>query len=147
MYNLSKEIKVSTAITPTAGVAAATDIEGTTLDMSGCEEVMLVLYTGTITAGAVTTVKWQQGDESDLSDAADLEGTSMTIAVTDDDVMKISDLIKPTKRYVRAYVDRATQNAVIASAVYLQSGWKKTPVTQGTGVTAEIHSSPDEGTA
>lgn len=37
---LLKSTKVVQAITPTAGAAGATDIEGTTLDMSGFEGVV-----------------------------------------------------------------------------------------------------------
>lgn len=143
--NLFSRAKVSSAITPTAGVAGTDDIEGTTLDMTGFDSVGLILYTGTITASAVTTLKWQQS--ADDSTWNDLESTSMTIAVTDDDKIKISDLIKPTDRYVRVYVDRATANAVIASAVYVQYGSLLSTVTQGTGVTLETHASPAEGTA
>lgn len=145
--NLSKNVKISSAITPTAGVAAATDIEGTALDMQGFDGVLIVVRFGAITGGAATSIKAQEGNESDLSDAADLEGTSQTIADDDDDQTFYIDLCRPLKRYVRLYVDRATQDAVVASASYIQYGASKTPTTQGTNVSGELHVSPAEGTA
>lgn len=148
MLNASKEVKILTAITSAAGVAGATDLEGTALDMAGFESVLMVVRFGVITSGAVTSIKAQQSSDNAVADAySDLEGTSQTVADDDDDEIFYIDLIKPTKRYVRLYVDRATQNAVIAEAHYVQYGAKLGPVTQPTGVNGEIHISPAEGTA
>lgn len=146
MLNANKETKISSAVTITAGAAGTSDINGSALDMSGYESVRLILQTGAIVSGGVQTLKWQQGDQSDLSDAQDLASTEMTIADDDDDEVFISDLVKPVKRYVRAVVPRATQNATVA-AVYEQYGGMKTPATQPSGVTAETNVSPAEGTA
>jgi hypothetical protein len=145
-YNLSKLVKVSTAITPTAGAAAQTTINGTTLDMAGYGGVMVLLRLGTITSGAVTSIKAQQGAASNLSDAADLEGTSQTIADSDGDETFLIDC-KPSERYFRVVVTRGTQDAVVASANYLQYEPHHPAVTQGTGVTAETHVTGVEGTA
>ena len=79
--------------------------------------------------------------------AADLEGTAQTIADDDDDETFYIDLYRPRERYVRVVVDRATQNAVVASAEYIQYGPRKKPITHGTGVSGETHASPAEGTA
>lgn len=148
--NLGKQVKVSTAITPAAGVAGTTDINGTTLDMANYEGVLMVCRFGVITGSAVTSVKAQQGAESDLSDAADLAGTGITVADDDDNQIFIIDLYRPTERYVRLVVDRGTQNAVVAEAHYVQYGPpKKMPVENNVtdAVTYELHVSPAEGTA
>jgi hypothetical protein len=148
--NLGKNVKISTAITPTNGAAGTTDINGTTLDMAGYEGVMMITYFGAITGSAVTSVKAQQGAASNLSDAADLTGTGITVADDDDEQIFIIDLYRPTDRYVRLVVDRGTQNAVVAGAVYVQYGGpRKAPVTQNVtdAVTYELHVSPAEGTA
>lgn len=147
MENLAKNVLISTAITPTAGAAGTTDINGTTLDMANFESVFMSVRMGAITANAVTSIKAQQGDESDLSDAADLAGTGITIADDDDEQIFGIDLVKPSKRYVRLVCDRGTANAVVAGAEYIQYDGKKGPVTQGSGVTVETHVSPAEGTA
>ncbi len=147
MLNASNELKLSVAITPTDGAAGTTDIEGVTLDMQGFEGVLMMATFGAITGSAVTSIKAQQGAASDLSDAADLAGTGQTIADDDDDQTFYIDLVNPQERYVRLYVDRGTQNAVVASATYIQYRARKAPVTHGSGVSGELHVAPSEGTA
>ena len=145
--NFSKDIKITQAITPTNGAAGTTAINGATLDMAGFESVLVAVTFGAITGSAVTSIKMQQGAESDMSDAADLEGTSQTVADSDDEDIFYIDLVKPTERYVRLVVSRATQNAVVSSAVYYQYGAHKGPVTHGSTINGEIHAGPAEGTA
>lgn len=147
--NLGKNAKVSSAVTPTAGAAGTSDINGSIIDMQGYDSVMAIVRMGAITSGAVTSIKWQQGADSSLSDAADLEGTAMTIADDDDEQVFVTELVKPQERYVRLVVDRATQNAVVSSAVYLRYAARKVPVTQNVTdlVTYELSVSPAEGTA
>lgn len=152
--NLSKEVRISQAITPTDGAAGTADIAGAILDMQGFEGVLMLVTFGAITAGAVTSIKAQQGNAADMSDAADLADTGQVIAATDDDKTFFIDLYRPTKRYVRLYVDRGTQNAVVAEALYLQYGARVKPVTHGlmdtsppAYISGELHISPAEGTA
>lgn len=147
MNHLTEDKKVSSAVTPTAGAAAQTAIEGTTLDMQGFDAFAVMLRMGAITSGAVTSMKIQQGDESNLSDAADLLGTSQTIAADDDGEIFISDIIRPAKRYVRVYVTRGTQDAVVASGEYIQYIAREKSVTQPSGTTVEAFVTPAEGTA
>ena len=145
--NLSPNVKISIAIAPAAGAAGATDIEGATLDMADFEGVLMVASFGAITAGAVTGITAQQGADSGLSDATDLAGTGQTIADSADEKTFYIDLYRPRERYVRLHVDRATQNAVVASAIYIQYGPRKAPTTHGSNVAGETHASPAEGTA
>ena len=147
MSTMYHDQKVTAAILPSNGVAATSDIEGVTLDMAGYAGVMAVVTFGAITGSAVTSIKMQQGAASNMSDAADLEGTGQTIADDDDDETFVIDLKQPTDRYVRLYVDRGTQNAVVASATYIQYGARSKPVSHASGVTGEFHGGPDEGTA
>jgi hypothetical protein len=145
--NLSTHVKISTAITPTAGAAGTSDINGTILDMQGFNGVLMVVRMGEITASAVTSIKAQQDTDVAGGTMADLAGTAQTIADTDDDKTFYIDLYRPTERYVRLVVDRGTQNAVVASASYIQYGAHLAPTTHGTGVSGELHISPAEGTA
>lgn len=145
--NLSKNTKVSIAITPTEGGAAATGLAGATLDMQGYEGVLMIVHFGAITGSAETAIKAQQDSTSDWSDAKDLKGTKQIVADSDDDKVFYLDLYRPEKRYVRLYVERATQNAVISSAVYVQYGARKKPAMHGTNVSGGVNISPDEGTA
>jgi hypothetical protein len=143
----SKNNKVLSAITPTAGAAGTTDIEGTVIDTQGFQGVAFLVRMGAMTTGAVTSIKAQQGAASDGSDAADLAGTAQAVAVADAGEVFIVDILRPTERYVRLYVDRDTANAVVASAEAILYGPSDAPVTQPTGVNAEAFVSPAEGTA
>lgn len=146
MSNASSAIKISTALDYASGTA---DRNGTILDMKGFEAVMIIVKMATIAAGATTSMKVQQGAKSDLSDAADLEGSAITIADDDDDQIFICDLVKPTERYVRVVMDKDAANATAESAVYAQYDPREKPVTQTVAdeVTYERLISPDEGTA
>ena len=145
--NLAYNVKISSAITPAAGVAHTDDINGTILDMMGYEGVLVVVRFGAITTSAVTSIKMQQDTAAAMGTAADLLGTSQTVADDDDNEIFYIDLFRPTERYVRLVVDRHTQTAVVASAEYIQYGPKAAPVTQPTGTSGETHISPIEGTA
>lgn len=146
MLNLSKSCKISKAISVTAGAAGSTDIEGTIIDMQGFESICFIITLGAITSGAVTSAKVQQDDANAAGGMADLAGTSITIADDDDEEVIYLDVIKPSKRYVRLYIDRATQNAAM-TANAVQYGALKEPVTHGTGVSGETTIEPAEGTA
>lgn len=145
---LVKEVKVTQAITVTNGAAGTSAINGVTLDMANCEGVIMKVTFGAIVSGAVTSIKAQQGALSNMSDAADLQNTGMTIADTDDEKTFLISVHKPRERYVRLVVSRATQNATVASAEYWQYGCRTLPnTTHGSNVTVEAHVSPEEGTA
>ena len=145
--NLSKQCKISNAISPTAGAAGTTTINGNTLDMSGWDGVLMIVTFGAITATGVQSIKAQQGAASNLSDAADLAGTGVTVADTDDEKTFYLDIFRPEEQFVRVVVPRATANAVVASAVYVQYKGSKAPSVHGTNVSGETHVSPAEGTA
>jgi len=145
--NLSKNCKISQAITITAGAAGSSDINGTTLDMSGYEGVLILVRFGAITSGAVTGIRAQQDSDSAMGTAADLLGSAQTVADSDDEKDFYIDLYRPAERYVRLVVDRATQNAVVAGAIYIQYGAKKAPPTHGTAVSGELLVGVAEGTA
>ena len=130
------------------GAAGTTDLNSDVVDMAGFEGVRFLIGFGTITAGAVTSIKVQQGQQSNLSDAADLLGSAITVADTDDNKMAISEIFRPQERYVRLVTDRGTQNAVVDFLIAELYGPREKPVTQDTTViSAEIHNSPAEGTA
>ena len=144
--NLSANGKVTTALDYVSGSA---DRNGVTLDMLGFEGVLMIVKFAAIATGAVTHIKAQQGAASNLSDAADLAGTRQNVADDDDNQIFMIDLFKPTERYVRLVVDKDATNAVAESAVYVQYGAHKLPVSNNVmdAVTTELHVSPVEGTA
>lgn len=132
MNQLAKATKIMSAVTPTAGAAGTSAINGTTLDCSGYDGVLIGVHFGTIVAGAVTSIKAQHGDASDMSDAADISGSSVTINDTDDDKVFYID-VRVKKRYLRVVVSRATQNATVA-AVYVLYDAHNVPSAQDSAV-------------
>ena len=147
--NLSNSVKFSQAVTPTAGAAEKTLINGATLDMAGFDGVLIEVTFGAIVTGAATDIKVQQGKLADASDMQDLAGSKVTVADDQDGKIFLIDLYRPQERYIRLVVDRATQNATVAAATYLQYQHSGVlPVNQSADVSAgKVLISPDEGTA
>ena len=145
--NLSKRGKVTRVINATA--AGTDDVTGATIDMKGFDAVTFIVGFGAITSGAATSIKAQGGAASNLSDAADLLGTSITVADDDDNQVAVLEIVNPRERYIRVIVDRGTQNAVVDFGIAIQTSAKNEPVTHdsSTVVSAEVHHAPAEGTA
>lgn len=141
---LSQNAKITSALDYADGSA---DRNGATLDMKGYDGVLVVVHFAAIATSAVTTIKMQQGEESNLSDAADLEGTGQSVADDDDNEHYYIDLYQPTDRYVRVVVDKNAVNNSAESATYIQYRGTYNPTTHATGVTGEFHLTPAEGTA
>jgi hypothetical protein len=134
---LSEDCAIQLAIAPASGTAGTSDITGVEVDMAGFDGVLAIVTFGAITSGAVTKIKWQQDTATGMASAADLYTSAFDIYDTDDEKVKYIDLYRPKERFVRLVVDRGTQNAVVASAVYIKYNSRKRPVTHGTGVTGE----------
>ncbi len=145
--NFLPEHRISIAVAASARAAGQTAINGAMVDMQGYEGVVAVVEMGTIASTAVTSIKWQQSDTTTAADFSDLEGTGLAIADDAGDEIFVSELYKPTKRYVRVVVARATANAALRAATYVQYKPRVAPVSQGTNVGGEIHVGPAEGTA
>ena len=139
--NLSSNVKISQVVGPTA--TGTTTIDGTTLDMQGYEGV---LFVGSIVSAAANNgIKAQQGQQANLSDAADLAGSQ----VLSDGTKKqfVLDIYKPQERYVRCQVVRGT-TTVIDSVWAVQYGAEKLPVVNtSAAIVDETHISPAEGVA
>lgn len=147
MSNLGKNTKVTRALVATA--VGITAVNGSILDMANFEGVMFIASLGTITDGT-TGVKAQDGNDSGLSDAADLAGSSVTMAITDDGKSVILDIYKPLKRYIRPVVLRSgATGAVIDDVVAIQYGPRVKATTHDTATVAayEVWASPADGTA
>lgn len=129
-----------------AVAAGTTAINATGVNMTGFESVEFEVHFGAITAGAVTSVKLQQS--TDDVTYADLEGSAVTVADTDDNKIVRLECVKPLVQYVRVVVSRATQNAVVDSITARQYNARREPVTHGaTIVTPVAVYSPAEGVA
>lgn len=139
--NLSNAIAIKQGIATTA--AGTTTINGDTLDTQGYEGVLFIIKFGT--AASNNTIKAQQGAASDLSDGADLAGTSVGVGASDEIVW--IDLYRPQERYVRMLGVRGT-STTIDWGIALLYGATKMPVdnTVAGTIHGELHVSPSEGT-
>lgn len=120
-------------------------ITGTTLDMLGYQGVVFLLTAG---KGEVANVlmKAQQDSAAGMGTAADLEGTSVTIATAvATNSFGFLEVKNPAERYVRCIVTapNITTPAHI-SVVAIRYGKNWLPETNADG---EFHSAPAEGTA
>lgn len=129
----------------TVGTGAITS---DTVDMAGFDAILFLVIWGDITDGT-PAVKVQSGAQSNMSDAADLTGTSTSIAITDDNLMAIVDVQGISERYVRAVVTRGgSTGAVVDAILAIKYNAHKEPVTQSADVAGhEKHVAPAEGTA
>lgn len=130
--NLIKNAKFHRVIT--AQAAATTDVNSDSVDMQGFESVVFGVSFGTITSGAVTSVKAQGSDDD--SSWSDLSGATVTVADTYDNQTVLLEVVKPLYRYVRCVVDRGTQNAVIDDGFAIQHGLRVGPVTHDASIAA-----------
>lgn len=133
-------------------VAAGTTSQNSSgVDCSGAESVTFIAAFGTITAGAVTSIKVQASDDDGSTDTYDdLAGTSVTVADDQDNKIAIISISRPRKKWARLVVVRGTQNAVIDGVFSIVTNPRKVPVTQPTAsviATSKTVVSPAEGTA
>lgn len=150
--NLSGSVKVLRLKPDGSGwtvAAGTTDVNSDVVDTANFDGCLFITAFGAIVAGAVTSVKIQQGAASNMSDAADLAGTAIAVADDDDNQIVIHDIYRPRERYLRATVDRGTQNATVDGQIAILYGPRVQPVTQDSTlvVSTEVHASPAEGTA
>ena len=141
-HNLSNGAQIAAGVANTG--AGTTAVNGATVDMQNYEGVLFVCKFGT--AAANNTIKGQQGQASDLSDAADLAGTSVAVGSSDEIVWL--DLYRPRERYVRMVAVRGTSTTV-EWGVAIRYGPRKAPVDNNVAgtIAGELHVSPAEGTA
>ena len=146
MMNLARNLRIARALNAVA--AGQTSQNGGVIDMANYEGVVFIAALGTLASGAVTGMKAQQGNQANLSDAADLAGTAVSIADAEDNELVVLDTYRPAERYVRAVVTRGTADATIDGVIAIQYGPRVLPVTQDVTVAAiATHVSPAEGTA
>lgn len=110
-------------------VNGSADRNGAILNIAGFDGYLCIVKFGTIAAGATTTAKLQDGDQSDLSDATDITGASQAIADTDDNKFLVFDVWKPRKQFHRVVIDKDALNSVQEAAIYIPYRANKPAVT------------------
>lgn len=130
-----------------AGTSDITD--AVAVDTQGFGGCMFIFHFGTITTNAVTGVRVAGLDTSSPTEGTDnLAGTALAVPDTSSDKIVSIDIYRPTTRYLRPVVDRATQNAVLNSIVAILYDPMEIPVTaHASDVANEVTVSPIAGTA
>lgn len=120
-------------------------LNGTGVDMLGYENVCFILVAGTSEA-ANCTLKAQQDSASNFGTAADLAGTSQTVAAAADaDDIGILDIHHPKERYVRAVITVPNVTTPVpVCCIAIRYNAKNKPTSGNSG---EFHATPAEGTA
>lgn len=149
MQNLTQRVK--TILCKTAVAAGSTDVtDATVVDTAGYDGVRFIFIFGTITTNAVTSIGVAgKATNAPTPGTDDLAGSKQTVGDGADDTIFITEITHPQQRYLRPFVKRATQNAVINAIIcelYNHNG--KMPITQDATVTAvETFDAPAVGTA
>lgn len=134
-----------------AATAAGTGdtLSTSVIDTAGYAGCAFIVTFGAITANAVVTIKANQGEDSGLSDTADIEGSAISVADDDDGQTFVVDINQPTDRYVRLQITRATANAVVGEIYAILYGPRSLPKDMSATdlVTVETHIAAAEGTA
>lgn len=146
MKSLLKDCKIVRAGNYASGT---TDVKAPLLgvDTTGGGPVSFLVDLATIAAGAVTTVKLQHSDDTTDGNFADIAGTAQTVAADDDNGYKVLELLEPSKKYVRCYIDKDGANAVGASVTAILWNAGSAPAVQPSGVAGELHVAAVSGTA
>jgi hypothetical protein len=145
--NLDRATKVTRVMTSQAVGTAS--VNGNILDMEGFEGVEFILQAGAITDGNLS-IKTQDGAAANLSDAADMAGTLVTLQNTDDNKAAVLDIVRPVKRYIRPVVVRGgATGAVIDSVIAIQYAARNKPVANDAATVGNTETwvSPADGTA
>jgi hypothetical protein len=129
LCKVTKLVRASNAV-----AAGSADSNGDIIDTHGARHALFNFHFGAIVAGAVTGVKIQHSDASNMSGAVDITGSAVSIADTDDDKLVQVEVKHITKRYLRAVVTRATQNATLNGATCLLHGLMRTEQALDAGV-------------
>lgn len=135
MQNLTPNILTKRIENATA--AGTTDITSDTVDMQGYTGARFVALLGTLTDTHVTKLLIQQSDDDGSADAYSTILTSDAMGNTDSNKMIIAEVNFPTKRYLRAVVDRGTANAVIDGVIVELFGAALRPVTKDSSVSVQ----------
>lgn len=142
---------VKTILCKNSVVAGSSDItDATAVDTTGYDGARFIFVFGAITSGAATsTGVASKATSSPTPGTDDLAGSKVTVIDTDDNTIVITDIQHPQLKYLRPFVKRATQNAVVDAIIcelYMHSG--KVPITADATVShTELFDAPAVGTA
>jgi hypothetical protein len=134
MRGISEKLLVKSAIPPDNYNAAAA--AGLTIDTRDFDEVVFVLHSGTNGSGGTVDIKLQEGEASNMSDAADVSGGAFAqiTEANDNGVYLMRVLTKNTKRYLRLYATVGTATCDFGALALLGETDKLEPLTQDNSI-------------
>src|SRR5574343_348087 len=98
--NLLAYVEVRGALNTTAAGTGDT-VAGTVIDRMDYSSIAFITQVGTIASGGTVKVKIQHGDLANGSDMADIAGSGVDLADTDDNKRVCHEIYHGTKRYYR----------------------------------------------
>ena len=134
LVNDSKVILVSTGAT-----AGTSDVDSDIVDATGYQLVSFIAVLGAVTDDSVLSIEVQDNTVNSGTGMTKIDSTKTTdvTAATSSDKLLITEVYRPVKRYLRAHIERNTQNAVIDSIVAILSNPRGLPTTADATVLAQ----------
>ena len=134
--NLGRNVKIKRLKSfQTDGQGTVTSAE---VDVSNFEGALFMVAMGDITSGAATTCYVRSAAATGMGSAAQLDGTLLTIADDDDDLIQVMDVYRPLEPFLDVQVTRATQNSEVEDITVLLYGPRKMPTTHDSGTVADM---------
>jgi len=116
-----------------AAALGTTLLTSDAVDMSGYDGCLFVALVADILDTSVLTLTAQHDDNSSFTSATAESTTAAATSAGDDDLnnkLLLLDYVKPTERYVRCTLARATANAAIGGILAIKYRGAKPPITQ-----------------
>lgn len=115
-------------------VAGTSDtLSGSIIDLAGFDGVMFIALAGDLTITAVLTLQAQQNAVNSATGMATLANvasvTAVSATVQDNSALAL-DVFRPTERFLRPQLVRATANAVIDGVIAILYEGNEQPTTQ-----------------
>ncbi|MDE2103760.1 MAG: hypothetical protein KGL39_41365 [Patescibacteria group bacterium] len=120
MHNLFKNVK-TVRLKPDGTnwqVAAGTTdtLTSNALDTEGYDGVAVMFVFGAVSATAVGTPKLQYSTDNN-NDYVDVNASHQTIGATDTEKIVITEIFRPTQRYIESVITRATANIAVDAVI------------------------------
>jgi hypothetical protein len=144
-----KELLNQSVITQVSNGSAAgqTAVNSSVLDMSGFDGVCFIALLGTVTDASVLQLSAYENTASSTSSPTPVAvtggATSAFTASTSSNSVLITDVIRPSKRYVYCTLTRTAQNAVLNNIIAIQYRARAIPVSQPASVVGSATSTPE----
>jgi hypothetical protein len=146
-HNLTTSLRTVRAMN--AQAAGTSIVNGSDIDMKQVgsdgnhfDAIRFVALFGALTATQVTTLEIQEADDNGSNAAGTYASVAATetaaLADADGNKMLITDLYRPTKRWVRCRVKRGTANAVIDGVIAELYRSAKSAVAKDSTVSAQV---------